>query len=63
MQPNLSSPKQITPIFNDRIEILKSVGEGNTAKVYLGRDILTNQFCALKIMKEEFLNRSPDSIL
>lgn len=59
----MSSQKQTTPIFNDRIEILKSLGEGNTSKVYLGRDIQTNEYCALKILKDEFLNRSADSIL
>ena len=25
------------PIFNGKFEILKSLGEGNTSKVYLGR--------------------------
>jgi hypothetical protein len=27
------------PIFNDRVEIIDSLGQGNTSKVYLARDI------------------------
>ena len=52
------------PIFNGRFEILKSLGEGNTSKVYLARDLLdANCFVAIKILKEEFLRRDNDSIL
>jgi serine/threonine protein kinase len=58
----MSSQKK-RPIFNDRIEILESLGQGNTSKVYLGRDLQTKNLCALKILKEEFLERSQDSIL
>jgi hypothetical protein len=32
-------PKQQHPIFNNTYEIIKSLGEGNTSKVYLGRSI------------------------
>jgi len=51
------------PVFNERFEIVKSLGEGNTSKVYLGRD-LTNadHLVAIKIMKEEYLKRDYDSI-
>ena len=49
---------QAHPIFNGKFEILKSLGEGNTSKVYLGRLIGGNdQYAAIKILKEEFLNR------
>ena len=51
------------PIFNGYIEIIKSLGEGNTSKVYLGRQIEDGQFVAIKILKEEFLRRDNDSIL
>ena len=51
------------PIFNDKYEILKSLGEGNTSKVYLGKLIGTEQHAAIKILKEEFLRRDNDSIL
>ena len=33
---NTTAP-QAHPIFNGKFEILKSLGEGNTSKVYLGR--------------------------
>lgn len=51
------------PIFNEKFEIIRSLGEGNTAKVYLARDVETGALSALKIAKEEYLNRSPDTIL
>ena len=42
---------------------MKSLGEGNTSKVYLARSITNGELVALKIMKEEFLRRDNDSIL
>jgi len=42
---------------------LKSLGEGNTSKVYLGKLIDQEQYVAIKILKEEFLRRDQDSIL
>jgi serine/threonine protein kinase len=60
---NTTAP-QAHPIFNGKFEILKSLGEGNTSKVYLGRLIGGNdQYAAIKILKEEFLNRDQDSIV
>lgn len=32
------SDKLEHPVFNNRYDILKSCGEGNTSKVYLARD-------------------------
>lgn len=55
-------PKQ-HPIFNDQYEILSALGEGNTSKVYLARSIKEpKQMFALKLLREEFLNRDKDSI-
>ena len=53
------------PIFNEEYEIIKSLGEGNTSKVYLGRKEVEGnyEFAAIKILKEEFLRRDNDSIL
>ena len=52
------------PVFNNKYEIVKSAGEGNTSKVYFGRDIQDNsKIVAIKILKEEFLRRDEDSIL
>lgn len=42
---------------------MKSLGEGNTSKVYLARSLENGTFAALKILKEEFLRRDNDSIL
>jgi len=55
--------RQLHPIFNGQYNIIKSLGEGNTSKVYLGRSITNNSFAAIKILKEEFLRRDNDSIL
>lgn len=46
------------PIFNNEYEILSSLGEGNTSKVYMARKISDpKKFAALKLLKEEFLSR------
>jgi serine/threonine protein kinase len=58
----MSAQKQ-HPIFNNKFEIMKSLGEGNTSKVYLGKLIGAEQYVAIKILKEEFLRRDQDSIL
>ena len=58
-----SKPTYQHPIFNDKYEIVKSLGEGNTSKVYLGRRINNPaEVVAIKIMKEEFLNRDEHSL-
>ena len=52
------------PVFNGQYEILKSLGEGNTSKVYAGRSLQQpDRFVAIKILKEEFLRRDEESIL
>ena len=63
MQQDSSSQRQTHPIFNNEYEIIKSLGEGNTSKVYLGRSLQNGTFVAIKILKEEFLRRDNDSIL
>lgn len=59
----VSERKNKHPIFNDKYEIISSLGEGNTSKVYLIRSLEDpkKQF-ALKLLREEFLNRDKDSI-
>ena len=55
--------KQKHPIFNGEYEILSSLGEGNTSKVYLARSIANpDKMVALKLLREEFLQRDKDSI-
>lgn len=57
-------PQSQHPIFNGTFEILKSLGEGNTSKVYLARSLANpNEHVAIKILKDEFLKRDHDSIL
>lgn len=51
------------PVFNGEYEILSSLGEGNTSKVYMARNIKNpKQVVALKLLREEFLQRDADSI-
>lgn len=51
------------PVFNKKYEILSSLGEGNTSKVYLCRSIEDpKKKVALKLLREEFLQRDSDSI-
>ncbi len=60
----LNQPQSNHPIFNDTYEIIRSLGEGNTSKVYLGRALADpNQQVAIKIMKEEFLKKDKESII
>ena len=55
--------KQQHPIFNGAYEIIRSLGEGNTSKVYLGRSLKDpNLTVAIKIIKNEFLNRDNNSL-
>lgn len=55
--------KQDHPIFNKEYEILSSLGEGNTSKVYLVRSIKDpKKSYALKLLREEFLQRDKESI-
>jgi serine/threonine protein kinase len=50
--------QQKHPIFNGEYEILSSLGEGNTSKVYMVRSLKNpNQLVALKLLREEFLQR------
>lgn len=58
-----NSHRQQHPIFNDKYEVLKSLGEGNTSKVYLGKAVGQESYVAIKILKEEFLRRDADSII
>jgi serine/threonine protein kinase len=55
--------KQKHPVFNGEYEILSSLGEGNTSKVYLVRSLKDpTKMAALKLLREEFLRRDADSI-
>ena len=44
------------PVFNGEYEIMQSLGEGNTSKVYLAKKLDDPSKCvALKLLREEFL--------
>jgi len=63
VRSNDSKTKQKHPIFNREYEILSSLGEGNTSKVYLCRSLKDpKKKIALKLLREEFLQRDGDSI-
>lgn len=58
---NKQVPKH--PVFNGEFEILSSLGEGNTSKVYMARSLKDpKHIVALKLLREEFLQRDADSI-
>lgn len=60
---NQKAKKQDHPIFNQEYEILSSLGEGNTSKVYLVRSLKDpKKRYALKLLREEFLQRDKESI-
>jgi len=62
MENSILIGKQKHPIFNGEWEILSSLGEGNTSKVYMARNLKDNRTVALKLLREEFLQRDADSI-
>ena len=50
-------------IFNNKYELLKSIGHGKTSKVYLCRSLADpSAYFALKIIKEEFICHSRNHI-
>ena len=58
-----TQPKAKHPVFNGEYEILSSLGEGNTSKVYLCRSMTDKKkYVALKLLREEFLSRDASSI-
>lgn len=58
-----NKPKLKHPVFNGEYEILSSLGEGNTSKVYLARSLKDpKKQVALKLLREEFLQRDSESI-
>lgn len=50
------------PVLNGKFEMLSTLGEGNTSKVYLAQTIEEPRFyVAIKILRDEFLARDEDS--
>jgi len=51
-----------TPIFNNEYEILKKLGSGSTANVYLARSIKEpTRKVALKIIKSKWMEETKDA--
>ena len=53
------------PIFNDKYEMFKELGEGNTSKVYLAQalnDQVKPRLVAIKVLKPNFLHANADNI-
>ena len=54
--------KETCPVFNNKFEILDKLGEGTSAKVYLARSLTDPEHhIALKVIQDEYLNRSRDT--
>lgn len=50
------------PVFNKQFNILKSLGEGHTSKVYLAQSIAQpSLLVAIKVIKEEFIAKEKDA--
>lgn len=50
-------------VFNNKYEILKILGEGNTSKVYLGKHIDEEKYVAIKILRSDYLQKSREEAL
>ena len=63
MQDSNLTPRNKYATFNNQYEILKNIGDGSQAKVYLCREIKNpNQYVALKLFRDKFLQKDQDSI-
>lgn len=50
------------PVLNGKYEMLSTLGEGNTSKVYLAQTTdEPKHYVAIKILRDEFLKRDEDS--
>merc|ERR1712110_826668 len=59
---NKSTTMQSTrPIFNKKCELIKHLGDGETAKVYLARSLRSGGKVAIKMIKDEFLMRHDEN--
>ena len=46
------------PILNSKYQMLSTLGEGNTSKVYLAQTIeKPHYYVAVKVLREEFLSK------
>ena len=55
--------KQDHPIFNKEYDIMSSLGDGKTSKVYLCRNLKNpSKKVALKLLREEFLQKDEKNV-
>lgn len=50
------------PVFNQEYELLGSLGEGTTSKVYKARSLKDGKLVALKLLREDYLQKEDDAI-
>jgi len=50
------------PVFNGEYELLSSLGEGTTSKVYKARSLKDGNLVALKLLREDYLQKEEDAI-
>jgi serine/threonine protein kinase len=50
------------PVFNGEYELLGSLGEGTTSKVYKARSLKDGKMVALKLLREDYLQKEDDAI-
>jgi serine/threonine protein kinase len=54
---------KVHPVFNKEYEILRSLGDGKTSKVYLCKSIKdTEKKVAMKLLREEFLQKDEKNV-
>jgi len=46
------------PIFNEEWALVERLGEGHTSKVYKVMNCYSGEYAALKIIKQEYLQRN-----
>lgn len=57
-----SQNKSQAPVLNGKYNLLSTLGEGNTSKVYLASLVdEPSMYVAIKILKDEFLAKDKDA--
>ena len=55
-----SKTKKAHPILNDKYEVVSSLGDGKTSRVYLCRDVKDQKIkVAMKLFRDEYLTKNP----
>ena len=53
---NQKSESLINQIFFDKYKVIRKIGQGSFGRIYICQDIISNEFYAMKVEQNSFLN-------